>query len=93
MHFISVYTHCIHLVPTPQHKIGNGRANTWSLSTRQPCAKAEAEQQLWVSNIKAGVFVQGLGRKVKCTVHKNLPQQAPANASIEDTLTTLNRRK
>ena len=40
----------------------------------EPMQSQKAEHPLWVSNVKAGIFAQGLGRKVKCTAHGNMPQ-------------------
>ena len=59
----------------------------------EPILKQKAEHPSWVSNVKAGIFSQGLGHKVKCTAHGTILQQEPKDIDLGDSVAAVNTKK
>ena len=55
--------------------------------------KQKAEHPPHITNVHAGVFATGLGRKVKCTKHGVIPVQHPKVATLGPDLAALHNIK
>jgi hypothetical protein len=87
----------LHELHTPDRRLLDMKASMAELThvlcqSGDPMRKQKAEHPPWVSNVQAGIFAQGLGRKVKSTAHGNLPTEQPKAVPLGPNLVAMKKK-